>query len=300
MITRKTVISSFFIYFCFALIGLHVNAREVILFDNANSEISFRHVIHQSSQTKNEKSSLYTIEKGDTLYQIGRKVGVPWSQILEINPEIKINELQIGQTIKLPNKTSIGDKYVASNSNSVTTSAPIKPNNKHSSNENYYYIRKGDTLWGLSQRLGTSVTAILRDNPGVNPKSLTIGSKIIIPSKETTRLASVSQVKNQTNESGVFTLTAYTAGYESTGKKPGHPEYGITFSGARVEEGVTVAVDPKVIPLGTRIYIEGIGYRVAQDTGSAIKGNKIDVYIENLDEARRFGVKKNIKVKILK
>jgi 3D (Asp-Asp-Asp) domain-containing protein len=98
---------------------------------------------------------------------------------------------------------------------------------------------------------------------------------------------------------GEFTLTAYTAGPESTGKRPGDAGYGITSSGAKAVEGVTIAVDPTVIPLGSRIYIEGIGYRVAQDIGSAIKGNKIDLYMNDVTEARKFGVKKNIKVEIV-
>lgn len=98
---------------------------------------------------------------------------------------------------------------------------------------------------------------------------------------------------------GTFTLTAYTAGAESTGKSPGDPGYGITASGARVSDGVTIAVDPRVIPMGSRVYIEGIGYRIAQDTGGAIKGNRIDVYIESLNEARLFGVKRNVKVMLV-
>lgn len=98
---------------------------------------------------------------------------------------------------------------------------------------------------------------------------------------------------------GTFTLTAYTAGPESTGKSPGDPGYGVTASGAPVSEGVTIAVDPSVIPLGSRVYIEGIGYRTAQDTGGAIKGNRIDVYIDSLTEARLFGVKKNVRVMLV-
>lgn len=82
--------------------------------------------------------------------------------------------------------------------------------------------------------------------------------------------------------------TAYTAGYESTGKNPGEPGYGITATGTRARRG-TVAVDPEVIPFGTRMYIPGYGYGVAEDTGGAIKGNRIDLFFDDLDEAREWG-----------
>ena len=60
---------------------------------------------------------------------------------------------------------------------------------------------------------------------------------------------------------------------------------GITATGTPVTAGLTVAVDPDVIPLGTILYIEGVGIRIAQDTGSAIKGQKIDVAVETHAEA---------------
>ena len=60
---------------------------------------------------------------------------------------------------------------------------------------------------------------------------------------------------------------------------------GITASGTPVTAGLTVAVDPDVIPLGTVLYIEGVGIRIAQDTGSAVTGQKIDVAVETHAEA---------------
>lgn len=62
-----------------------------------------------------------------------------------------------------------------------------------------------------------------------------------------------------------------------------------TASGEPVTPGVTVAADPDVLPLGTRIYIDGIGERVVQDTGGAIKGRRIDLAVESHAEAVEFG-----------
>lgn len=89
--------------------------------------------------------------------------------------------------------------------------------------------------------------------------------------------------------------TAYEAGPRSTGKRPVDKGYGITASGARAKRG-TVAVDPRVIPLGTKLYIKSLtpgvpdyGFAIAQDTGGAIKGNKIDLFMDTVWECLQFG-----------
>lgn len=90
------------------------------------------------------------------------------------------------------------------------------------------------------------------------------------------------------------TATAYDLSYESCGKNPGDPYYGITASGMKAQYGV-IAVDTSVIPLGTRMYVEAVdgswvyGYCVAGDTGSGIKGNKIDLFYNSRNEAISFG-----------
>lgn len=100
-----------------------------------------------------------------------------------------------------------------------------------------------------------------------------------------------------------MTATAYDLSFESCGKKPGDKYYGITASGTKARPGV-VAVDPKVIPLGTKLYIESLdgstdyGFAVAEDTGGAIKGNKIDLFFQSSTDVYNFGRKK-VKVYIL-
>lgn len=72
---------------------------------------------------------------------------------------------------------------------------------------------------------------------------------------------------------------------------------GVTANGMQAQKGV-VAVDPRVIPLGTKLYIEGYGYAVAADTGGAIKGNRIDLCYNTPAECFRFG-RQTVKVTIL-
>lgn len=59
-----------------------------------------------------------------------------------------------------------------------------------------------------------------------------------------------------------------------------------------------IAVDPKVIPLGSEVYVEGYGYATAEDIGGAIDGNEIDVFIPSEKEAKDWG-KKQVKVTII-
>lgn len=74
------------------------------------------------------------------------------------------------------------------------------------------------------------------------------------------------------------TLRVYATAYNaaSAGRSPDDPNYGVTASGAIVTYGI-VAVDPEIIPLGTRMFIPGYGYAVAGDTGGAVKGYIIDL-----------------------
>ena len=63
---------------------------------------------------------------------------------------------------------------------------------------------------------------------------------------------------------------------------------GITATGMVAQHGV-VAVDPNVIPLGTRVYIPGYGEAIAADTGGAIYGDRIDLCMDSYGEAMQFG-----------
>ena len=85
---------------------------------------------------------------------------------------------------------------------------------------------------------------------------------------------------------GEYTIVAYCA-EQYPHICGGNPT---TASGEPVTPGVTVAADPDVMPLGTRIYIDGIGERVVQDTGGAIRGRKIDLAVESHKEAVAWGV----------
>jgi len=79
----------------------------------------------------------------------------------------------------------------------------------------------------------------------------------------------------------------------SSPEKGGH---GLTASGRPPEEGVTIAADWSVLPRGAEVEIEGLGRRRVMDTGSAIKGKKIDVFMKSHEAAKAAG-RKRLRVK---
>lgn len=107
--------------------------------------------------------------------------------------------------------------------------------------------------------------------------------------------------------------TAYDLSVESCGKRPEHPQYGITSSGTKATAGRTIAVDPRVVPLGSRVHISFPqeyshldGVYIAEDTGRLIQGDEIDIFFgedkqggrEIYESAMKFGVR-YVDVKVL-
>lgn len=104
----------------------------------------------------------------------------------------------------------------------------------------------------------------------------------------------------------IVNASAYTSDIDPATGLPDDPWAGKTSSGKPAEAGKTIAVDPRVIPMGSLVYVEGLdavgkkysGVYEAMDTGSAIKGNKIDIYMSTFSECVAFG-RRNMKVYLL-
>ncbi|MGV3487485.1 MAG: peptidoglycan-binding protein [Tuberibacillus sp.] len=106
-------------------------------------------------------------------------------------------------------------------------------------------------------------------------------------------LASRKQISNTSSKVLYMSATAYTAYCSGCS--------GTTATGIDLRanpDAKVVAVDPSVIPLGTKLYVDGYGYAVAGDTGGAIKGNRIDLFMASRDDALHWG-RRTVKVKIL-
>jgi len=106
------------------------------------------------------EGNFYTIQPGDTLYSLARFFNVSLDDLLEANPGIDPENLQIGQVICIPLVTP-----------PVTCPAGTMP----------YTIKPGDTFYSIALRVGTTVDVLMSINPGVNPNALLVGQIICVP-----------------------------------------------------------------------------------------------------------------------
>ncbi|MGE5551292.1 MAG: 3D domain-containing protein [Bacteroidota bacterium] len=107
------------------------------------------------------------------------------------------------------------------------------------------------------------------------------------------RIAAIPASQARAPVSVLFTVTAYCPCRACCGKTDG-----ITASGRPAVAGRTVAVDPGLIPFGTRLVVPELGERVAEDTGGSIRGRRLDVFFRTHAQARSFG-RRLLRVEIL-
>ena len=104
----------------------------------------------------------------------------------------------------------------------------------------------------------------------------------------------VEPVQTETLISEEYIATAYCDCVKCCGKTDG-----ITKSGTKATQGRTIAVDPNKIPLGSKVIIEGDSHEyIAEDIGSAIKGNRVDIFFENHSDAIKFG-RRNVNLTVI-
>jgi 3D (Asp-Asp-Asp) domain-containing protein/LysM repeat protein len=197
-----------------------------------------------------------------------------------------------------------------------------------------YRATDDDTFWSLSKRFNVNLNVLMKANPKVDPLNIYQGVKIVIPDAKPKQVKPAEKAKpsavsakqmslmskssdeakedrnvihvngRQHAYSGVIQAkaSAYTAAASENGGWAG-----LDYFGNRLKVG-TIAVDPKRIPLGTKVYITGYDYdglpkggmiAVASDVGGAIKGDRIDIFVpDSQPEARQFGFQ-YVKVYIL-
>ncbi|WP_342505488.1 3D domain-containing protein [Sporosarcina sp. FSL K6-2383] len=165
-----------------------------------------------------------------------------------------------------------------------------------------YTVKSGDTLFGIAKKHHISITNLKAWN---NLKSTTIhpNQKLAVVSKgNTAKQATTSKAVAKTPSRSTtdkvvkeFTVSASAFTANCNGCS------GLTATGINLKSNPdmkVIAVDPNIIKLGTKVYVEGYGYAVAGDTGGSIKGNKIDVFFPTKAEAYKWG-RKSVKIKVL-
>jgi 3D (Asp-Asp-Asp) domain-containing protein/LysM repeat protein len=252
----------------------------------------------------NVQAASITVQKGDTLWALSR------ANDLSVENIQKLNKL----TTDLIHP---GD---------ILTVAP----------EKRYTVKQGDTLWDIGIDHQVTVSQIKEWNqlysdlihPGLNlvifeglkNNTISLSEKPVQPAAETptetapaveasapvesspapaveapapAESAPAAEAAAPNSKEIIVEATAYTASCEGCS--------GITATGIDLLSNPNqkvISVDPSVIPLGSKVYVEGYGEAIAGDTGGAIKGNKIDIFIPTKQEAINFG-RKQVKVTIL-
>jgi 3D (Asp-Asp-Asp) domain-containing protein len=145
-------------------------------------------------------------------------------------------------------------------------------------------------FWVLvSVLISLAVIIVLSQNDHIDSFLVRTETEIVVE-KEPVYITNIKQVERKT-EWFYFVATGYSANDPTQGTND------ITATGKEIEKGM-IAVDTKIIPLGTKIEIKDMGFFVAEDTGGKIKGNRIDIYFDTKEEAKDFG-RKTIWVRVL-
>jgi 3D (Asp-Asp-Asp) domain-containing protein len=164
----------------------------------------------------------------------------------------------------------------------------------HSTNAATHTKKTGEQLADIAARYNTTVEILLELNGMESKEEAVTGVKLQLPAHVTEEQQAEMLENYEVVKTFKVQASAFTA--QCSGCL-GKTAYGIDLK--KNPDVKLIAVDPKVIPLGTKVWVEGYGIAIAGDTGGSIKGNKIDIFMKTKKQAYNWG-RKNVVIKILK
>jgi len=179
-----------------------------------------------------------------------------------------------------------------------------------------YTAKEGDTFWLLSQRFGVPLQTLMNANAHIDPLNIYAGLKLSMPNASAAKATPVGTALAAQKAPSITTMAGETLTYSKVldvtasaySDAPEENGWGaVDYFGNPLKLG-TIAVDPKIIPFGTSVYITGYAFSglpqggmiaKATDAGSAIKGNRIDIFVPGSRSfVNRFGLQ-DVKVYVL-
>ncbi len=236
-------------------------------------------------------TSSFTFTQGETVREVLEEKGITLGEIDDVIPTLSTKVTDHFKIQILRNQVVIEEKLVP-----LAYQVEVKENRtKDSGYKNV--LREGalglkkETYEVIYQNGTVSGSSLVKETVLQDPVN-----KIVERGTQNTVVTAGGERISYTKEL-TMKSTAYCSCKKCCGKSPGDKGYGITRSGEKARRGI-VAVDTKIIPLGTRLYVEGYGMAIAGDTGGAVKGNKIDLYMETHEQCLAYG-RKEVKVYLL-
>ncbi|SEM52288.1 3D (Asp-Asp-Asp) domain-containing protein [Mesobacillus persicus] len=240
-------------------------------------------------------SENFLVEKGDTLWDISRSYGVTVRDLKNWNDlESNLIHPNLDLTVYTSEKDAIETKTDNDNKKDISEdfkSERMEEEIKTDLKTNEVTKKNPET---------EEIIEVQEENVKVEKnKAVKEVVKQELPERKENieeKTETVSAEPKKVEPSGkelTVTATAYTAECKGC--------IGITKTGVNLKENPdakVIAVDPSVIPLGSKVHVEGYGYATAEDIGGAIKGNKIDVFIPEQDDALEWG-RKEVKLTIV-
>ena len=244
------------------------------------------------------ESTIYQVQPGDTLWAIAQENDVTVEDLVswnELNSSLIVPDQEIKINSEAEEEVTVEvKKYIVKKGDTLSKIAKdhdIALNDLLAWNQITSYLIHPDDQLAVSGEKGAIPVANIELHPTkVNSPPPTAN---VVAKAPAAVVVNAPPPSSQTGKEMTMTATAYTAYCEGCS--------GITYTGIDLRSNPNqkvIAVDPRVIPLGSRVWVEGYGEAIAGDIGGAIKGNIIDVFLQHRDDALSWG-RRTVKIKIL-